>query len=385
MLSLYISYNYSYAMCNEKSKKWLANLCLSIFLVVPAVSDAQSSVTLFGTLDEGIEYLTNANKTSHSVVQSGPAEIYSNSFGLMGSEGLGGDVKAIFRLEGGFNPYNGTSIQGGRLFGRQAWVGIQNSNNRIILGRVYTPLYDVIGYLDPLQGSNVSMWTMDGGMVSRMDNAVRYTRSDGPFHENVQYSFGSASVESTINGTAGSGSRSKEFAASADYTARQLMAGIVYDNIHGPMTSAQYGLGLFVPSAVPAASSGTPQRAERIAAALRYKWDGTSLFAGYRHLRTVAQAGNENSNLYWGGVTEQFTPAWTGTVGAYHQRVAGEDARPTMVALQTQYRLSKSTGVYGNVGKVWNTRLSNMGLDLQTQTLQGAGQFGASIGIFHFF
>lgn len=235
-----------------------------------------------------------------------------------------------------------------------------------------------------MQGSNVSLWTMDGGMVSRVDNAVRYTRTDGPFHENVQFSFGSASVESTINGAAGSGANSKEFTASADYTTKQLMVGIVYDNIHGPMTSAQYGLGLFVPSLVPA-SPLTPRRAERGVAALRYTWDRTSLYAGYRHLRTVIAAKNQSSNLYWGGLSENITPAWVATVGVYHQRVVGLDARPTLVALQTQYRLSKSTGVYANISKVWNTRVSNMGVDLQTQTLSGAGQFGASIGLFHFF
>jgi predicted porin len=335
-------------------------------------------------MDAGVEYISNANKTSHSSVQAGAAEVYSNSFGLTGTEDLGGGIKAIFRLEGGFNPYNGSSIQSGRLFGRQAWLGLQNNNNKILLGRTYTPLYDVIGYLDPLQGSNVSLWTMDGGMVSRMDNAVRYTRTDGPFRENVQFSFGSASVESTINGPAGSGAKSKEVTASADYTTKQLMVGIVYDNIHGPMTSAQYGLGLFVPSLVPAYPH-TPQRAERGVAALRYTWDHISLYAGYRHLRTVGPTGNESSNLYWGGVSESITPAWIATIGAYHQRVVGVDARPTLIALQTQYRLSKSTGVYANLSRVWNTRLSNMGVDLQTQTLTGAGQFGASIGLFHFF
>ncbi|SDC79567.1 porin [Paraburkholderia lycopersici] len=357
---------------------------LVILSMAPALARAQSSVTLFGSLDEAIEYLTNSGKTSHSVVQAAAAEIYANAIGLKGVEDLGGGIKAIFRLEGGISPNTGASLQGGRLFGRQAWVGLQNDNNKVVFGRVYTPLYDVIGYLDPLQGSNVSLWSMDGGFVSRMDNAVRYTRTDGPFHENLQYSFGSDGIDAPLNGVAGGEAKSKEYSVAADYTTDQLMAAVVYDYVHGPMTSAQYGMSLYVPSLVPAAPV-SPERAERLATALRYTWGGTSVFAGYRHLKTEVQGVDHDSNLYWTGLTERITPAWVATAGVYHERVAGIDARPTLVALQTQYFLSKATGLYANVAKVWNTKLSDMGVDLQTQTSTGAGQLGASIGLFHFF
>jgi predicted porin len=367
-------------MCGRKRSIALSAAALAL---TPFAAQAQSTVTLYGSMDAGIEFLTNASGT-HSAVKAGSSEIVGNDIGLTGTEDLGDGVKAIFRLESGFNPNTGALLQGGRLFGRSAWVGLANANNKVILGRVYTPLYDVIGYLDPLQGSNVSLWTMDGGFVSRMDNAVRYTRTDGSFHENLLYSFGNNGVDATLNGAAGSGGRSKEFAASVDYTSQRFMAAVVYDNIHGPMTAAQYGLDQFVPSLVPAAPV-TPTRAERIAAALRYTWGGTSIYAGVRHLKTSVQSSDHDSNIFWTGVSERFTPAWITTLGVYHERVAGVDARPTLVALQTQYLLSKSTALYANVGKIWNTKLSNMGIDTQTQTLTGAGQLGTSVGIYHLF
>lgn len=125
----------------ESSRNVLTCVIVALLSMTSGLAGSQTSVTLFGTMDTGIEYISNANKTSRSSVQAGAAEIYSNSFGLRGAEDLGGGIKAIFRLEGGFNPYNGSSIQGGRLFGRQAWVGLQNGNNKVLLGRTYTPLY----------------------------------------------------------------------------------------------------------------------------------------------------------------------------------------------------------------------------------------------------
>jgi predicted porin len=352
-------------------------------LIKPIVANAQSSVTLYGIIDTGIEYVTNAQKTHRSVVQ-GASETYGPSFGLTGTEDLGGGLRAIFKLEAGYNPNTGTSLQGGRLFGRSAWIGLSNDNNRIIFGRVYTPLYDVLLYLDPLLGSNIGVLTQDGGFTSRVDNGVRYTRTDGPFHENLLYSFGHNAVDTPLGSTAGAAGNSKEISASIDYTTTIAMAALIYDDIHGPLIANQYELGLFVPSlAITAPTTGT--RAQRIAAAGRYTFKDTSLFAGYRHLRTVAGGNVENSNLYWCGVSQKVTVSWTLNLGVYHQQVTGIDAKPTSVAFQTQYALSKRTGFYGNLGKVWNSAASNMGLDTQTQTLLGAAQFAASVGIYHFF
>ncbi|WP_112173931.1 porin [Paraburkholderia unamae] len=360
------------------------SIALLFISMMPTLASAQSSVTLYGIVDAGIEYVTNAQKTHHSVVQSGSGEVYGSLIGLSGSEDLGGGVKAIFKLEAGLNPNTGASLQGGRLFGRSAWVGLANDNNKIIFGRVYTPLYDVLLYLDPLLGSNVSLLTQDGGFTSRVDNGVRYTRTDGPFHENVVYSFGHDAVDAPLGTTAGAAGNSKEISASIDYTTRTAMVALVYDDIHGPLVANQYELGLFVP-ALSITAPTTGERAQRIAAAGRYTFKDTSLFVGYRHLRTIVGGQVQNSNLYWTGATERLSAAWFVALGVYHQQVTGIDARPTSVAFQTQYLLSKGTALYGNIGKVWNTAASNMGIDTQTQTLLGAGQLGASIGIYHMF
>jgi predicted porin len=64
---------------------------------------------------------------------------------LKGEEDLGGGLKAIFQLENGFDPGTGKLNQGGREFGRQAFVGLTRDQwGTVTLGRQYDPLVDMV-------------------------------------------------------------------------------------------------------------------------------------------------------------------------------------------------------------------------------------------------
>lgn len=82
------------------------------------VVHAQSSVSLYGVVDEGLTYTNNVGGNHRVGLDSGILQ--ANRFGFVGSEDLGGGLQAIFQLENGFNGSNGALGQGGRLFGRQA-------------------------------------------------------------------------------------------------------------------------------------------------------------------------------------------------------------------------------------------------------------------------
>ena len=63
---------------------------------------------------------------------------------------LGGGMRALFVLENGFDVTNGTSGQGGRQFGRQAFVGIGSIRyGTVTLGRQYTSLNDFVSPVAP--------------------------------------------------------------------------------------------------------------------------------------------------------------------------------------------------------------------------------------------
>ena len=161
-------------------KKKIIALALSALFAVSAF--AQSSITLYGVLDEGINYTNNAGDKSAYQLESGYAQ--GSRWGLKGSEDLGGGLKAIFDLENGFDINSGALGQGGRMFGRQAFVGLTSSNyGTVSVGRQYDSLVDYLaqttangnwgGYLlsHPYDNDNT-----DNSF--RVNNTVKYTSPD---------------------------------------------------------------------------------------------------------------------------------------------------------------------------------------------------------------
>ena len=125
-------------------------IAVALLGVLATSVQAQSSVTLYGLIDAGITY-TNSQLTSQggrSNVQMTSGSVEGSRWGLRGAEDLGGGLKAIFTLENGFNVNNGTLGQGGREFGRQAFVGLSsNDYGAVTLGRQYDSMVD---YVAPL-------------------------------------------------------------------------------------------------------------------------------------------------------------------------------------------------------------------------------------------
>ena len=119
-------------------KSLLALASLSLF---SGVATAQSSVILYGVVDLPIEYnnhlapgFNQPGGGSRVGLQTGGG-LSGSRWGLRGTEDLGGGTKALFVLESGFGVDDGRSQQGGRLFGRPAYVGMQNDTR----GRPVTP------------------------------------------------------------------------------------------------------------------------------------------------------------------------------------------------------------------------------------------------------
>jgi predicted porin len=88
---------------------------------------AQSSVTLYGLLDEGINYVNNVQtaqagapngRTGASQFAMTSGVMQASRWGLRGTEDLGGGYKAIFVIENGFDVGTGRFQQGGTFFGR---------------------------------------------------------------------------------------------------------------------------------------------------------------------------------------------------------------------------------------------------------------------------
>jgi predicted porin len=177
--------------------------------IFSAPACAQTSVTLYGVLDEGINYTNNAGRGHVYELASGDAQ--GSRWGLKGAEELGGGLKAIFQLENGFDVSSGRFNQGGRMFGRQAFVGLSSvPYGTLTFGRQYDSVVDYLA-----QTTANGAW---GGLLFshpydndntdntfRLDNSVKYSSpslsgfqfggvysfsNDTGFANNRAYSFG---------------------------------------------------------------------------------------------------------------------------------------------------------------------------------------------------
>ncbi len=198
-------------------------------------ASAQSSVTLYGVLDGGLRYssvsLANGDGVSNFGgaygVQSG------NRWGMKGVESLGNGNNAMFQIESGFDMGNGAGQQGGRLFGRASWVGLQNNAwGDVRLGRMTNLTSDwMVGGLDPFAAGfgQLNMGhAFTSGNTLRLDNVLMYrTPTMSGFQAGLGYSF--ATGLTSNGGTTGYG-----FATSNN--SRQITAGLKYAN--GPFYAA---------------------------------------------------------------------------------------------------------------------------------------------------
>ncbi|WP_227298807.1 porin, partial [Bordetella pertussis] len=158
-------------------------------------AQAADSVTLYGLIDAGLGYEQVKFKgQSQSRIGAVQGVSSGSRFGLRGSEDLGDGLRAVFNLEAGFGPLNGNSLQSGRLFGRQATVGLDSDAwGRLEFGRQTNLASKFFGSIDPFSVSYNSAnmgTTFSAANTMRLDNMVLYqTPSLDGFKFGVGYSF----------------------------------------------------------------------------------------------------------------------------------------------------------------------------------------------------
>jgi general bacterial porin, GBP family len=204
---------------------------------------AQSSVTLYGIVDVGVEYLDIGSMDSTRLA-SGMSQ--GSRWGLRGTEVLGGGYSAVFTLEsrfsidtgsvtnndsvywcrasgstttavcpgvtlvtplpptlapavvGGMSAVNNALLQAvttvnsaGALFDRQAYLGVVTPYGAVIGGRQYTPGYEIINKFSVL-GDQTALQFGQGYNTPqiRANNALQYRAELKGFTLSLMYGFG---------------------------------------------------------------------------------------------------------------------------------------------------------------------------------------------------
>jgi len=97
-------------------------------LATTGAAMAQSSVTLYGRLDASVGSLDTGASSDTRMFSS---NLTTSRWGVMGTEDLGGGLKANFRLETAIDVTDGTSTG----FGRASWVGLSGGFGGLTLGK----------------------------------------------------------------------------------------------------------------------------------------------------------------------------------------------------------------------------------------------------------
>ncbi|WP_175955513.1 porin [Burkholderia sp. BCC0405] len=333
-------------------KSLLALVALSAFA---GAAHAQSSVTLYGIIDEGLLFNNNADGKHLYSMASGVMQ--GSRFGMRGTEDLGGGLKAIFTLENGFDVNSGKLGQGSLMFGRQAYVGLSSQYGTVTLGRQYDSVVDFVG---PLEAGD--QW---GGYIAahpgdldnfnnayRVNNAVKFTsQSYGGFSFGGLYSFG---------GQAGQFSKNQVWSLGAGYNNGPLVLGVGYLNARTPN---QFG-GMFnngstsssVSSPVYGAYANNANTYQVIGAGGAYTFGAATIGATYSNVKFKGfSAGpfvNQTATFNNGEINfkYQLTPALI--LGAAYDYTQGSKidgnsaAKYHQGSLGVDYFLSKRTDVY---------------------------------------
>jgi predicted porin len=152
-------------------------------------------------------------------------------------------LNAIFTLEGGFAIDTGTTAQtgtnaGSRLFGRQAWAGLQGGWGAVVAGRIAllssgTGSFDIFGNVDPYLtgfGDSGLQNTFSSANALRVDNAVGYVSPTfAGFKGGVMYSFNVDGAE-----VAGGGNNTRALDMGLSWTWGNLYVVGTYDLLYLP-------------------------------------------------------------------------------------------------------------------------------------------------------
>ncbi|WP_338107066.1 porin [Oligella urethralis] len=161
---------------------------------------ADTSLTLYGVLDAGITHQRISGMWDGSPYSSKSTGLLSggqsgNRWGLKVTESLGNGTAAVVQLESGFELTTGESKQGGRLFGRQATLGLQNKSwGRIDVGRQTNMASKFRSKVLDTMDSSYNQLAVGASFSSmntvRYDNMVLYQSPNvNGFQAGVGYSF----------------------------------------------------------------------------------------------------------------------------------------------------------------------------------------------------
>jgi predicted porin len=358
-------------------------------IALPAVALAQGTapagVTIYGVIDTGVEYLTDVGPSGKSLTRMPTNTAYSPSrLGFRGSEDLGDGLRAVFTLESQIGLDTGTLLNGGRAWGRQAWVGLSGPWGTLSLGRQNTMLFWSLLDATILGPNAYGGGSMDSYLPNaRADNVVAYRGTFSGVTLGATFSPGRDGVNAGPSpaGTNCAGenaadkSACREWSVLLKYDAPTWGAAAAVDRLNG-------GPGAFGGLT---SSDLTDKRSLLNGWAKFGDW---KLGAGFLRRVNEGNPVTPKSNLFFVGASVNATPALVLDAEAIKLDFKNSANAATLVALRATYNFSRRTAAYLSAGHIANDgslALSVSGGAPGSAPIPGGSQSGLLAGIRHVF
>jgi predicted porin len=350
-----------------------------------APSSAPPTAQLYGLVDAGVEFINNVGANGGSVHRmpglSGGQ--LPSRWGLRGTEDLGGGLRAVYTLEAGFAADSGVSLQGGRAFGRQAFVGLSGDWGTLTLGRHWTMTFFSVLDADVIGPSTFGMAAFDPYLPNaRVDNSISYRGTFSGVTVGATYSLGRDAAAPANCAGENAAHECRAWSALVKYDAPTWGAALAHDKLESGAAGGFFGQ---LPGTV-ANAANTDARTH----VNGYVRIGAARIAGgliRRKLR--ANPVPLSTDLYYLGAS---TPV-AGAFSVDAQFIAMRDDRPKADAkalvVRGNYAFSRRTSAYLLLGRVSNDANAayavSAGEAASVSPAPGRGQSGVMIGLRHSF
>ncbi|WP_233810169.1 porin [Paraburkholderia sp. HP33-1] len=319
---------------------------------------AQSSVTLYGAVDDAVTYVNNQKGHSNVYMRSG--NLTTSVWGLNGVEDLGGGLATIFQVESSFDMNSGAATTSGLIFNRQAYMGLRDRKyGTVTMGRQYTPYFLLVGPLAPAATMAGAVGARPGDIDSldkttRANSSVTYT---SPVLRGLQ-----ASAMYGFGGNPGSIGSGQTISAALQYSSGPLGVAAGYLRMENAQPGVVFGSTSSASLGTTVVNQGylTASRIEDAAIAANYTIGALRLGAVYANVRYLA--GNQSAfldtvvfNNYGIFGTYRIRPdlesaAAVSYTVASRANTIQDPAKYLQFSLKQAYLLSKRTTLYALEG-----------------------------------
>lgn len=345
---------------------------------------AQSNVQIYGLLDNGVEHLSRSSAggsiTREPTVTGG---IMPSRLGFRGAEDLGGGLKPQFVVEMGFAASTGASMQSGRGFGRQTYVGLQGEWGALTLGRQYTMSSYALAGTDLMGPSVFGLGSIDSYIPNnRLDNSLAYRGRFGSLELGVLYSLGRDGLAPSLCGGETGSSSCNASSVIAKWDAKAWGVSLANDHLRGGSGSAFFGQ----PSGLTVGHGS---------------YDDHTYLTGFvligpgrvgagvirRQLKTASET--YRSNQYYVAASYPLASQFVLDGTLTYLSANRDQANAALLSLRANYLLSPRTKLYALAGTVRNDDTVGYSVSGGTSSPASPGlgqsQTGWMLGIFHAF